>query len=59
MFPNLQDIIDEDLEKTEILDVNEPRTIKAKGRPKGSKNEKDLMTPGEKEASRSTRRGST
>jgi len=47
------ELIDDDIE---LLDVNEPRIAKAKGRPVGAKNRKGIMTRAEKAKAKSTRR---
>ena len=57
--PDPDDSVDEDLknpENVELLHINEPRVMKEKGRPKGSKNKKGLMTRAQKKAANSTRR---
>jgi len=47
------ELIDEDID---LLDINEPRVVKAKGRPIGAKNKKGTMTRTEKAKAKSTRR---
>jgi hypothetical protein len=47
------ELIDDDID---LLDVNEPRIAKAKGRPVGARNRKGIMTRAEKAKAKSTRR---
>ena len=54
--PDSQDSVDEEIENTELVDINEPRTVKSKGRPKGSQNQKPFMTRADKIAAKSTHR---
>jgi hypothetical protein len=46
-------LIDEDVD---LLDVNEPRVVKSKGRPTGARNKKGTMTRTEKAKAKSTKR---
>ena len=45
-----------EVSEEELLDINEPRVMKTKGRPKGSQNHKSLMSKKEQAAARNTNR---
>ena len=50
------DSAEDELANGDLLDVNDPEKVKAKGRPKGAKGKKPLMTKAQKKVVKSTRR---